>query len=165
MNDVLAKPFTRQSLLGILDKHLGHLKVMQTMDASQAGPVGVMAQGSAAQSVKDENSPGQSPGASINNWQSPGQFQGMSPLNPNVASQFIHPASAAHTPFALDQNSAVQFAASMGVMNPTAARPQHRRQASEMSGTADANNFVKRQRVFPSANNVAVVNPMQTNRL
>lgn len=165
MNDVLAKPFTRQSLLGILDKHLGHLKPMQAMDASQAGPVGVMAQSSAGQSVKEENSPGQSPGATMTNWQSPGQFQGMSPLNPNVTNQFMHPASAAHTPFALDQNGAVQFAPPLGVMNPAAGRPTHRRQVSDMSSAADANNFVKRQRVFTSANSVPVVNPMQTNRL
>lgn len=166
MNDVLAKPFTRQSLLAILEKHLVHLKAMQQMDP-QTGAVGVMGQASGPQSVKDENSPGQSPGTSMNNWQSPGQFQGLSPLNPIVSNQFIHPASATHTPsFAMDQNGAVQFApAPMNVMNAATGRPQHRRQVSEMSSAGDANNFAKRQRVYAPANNVPVVNPMQTNRL
>ncbi|KAL1956189.1 hypothetical protein VTO42DRAFT_7536 [Malbranchea cinnamomea] len=171
MNDVLAKPFTRQSLLAILEKHLVHLKAMQAIDASQTGAVGVMPQSSAAQSVKDENSPGQSPGTAMNNWQSPGTFQGLSPLNPNVANQFMHPANATPTAsFTLDQNGGVQFAPAptqIGVMNATTGRPQHRRQVSEMSSAADVNPFSKRPRVFASAstNSVPVVNPMQTNRL
>jgi hypothetical protein len=31
MNDILPKPFTREGLLGILEKHLNHLKIMKEM--------------------------------------------------------------------------------------------------------------------------------------
>jgi osomolarity two-component system response regulator SKN7 len=168
MNDVLPKPFTRQSLLAILEKQLVHLKGMHgAMDAPPPGPVSAMPQNSATQSVKDEHSPGQSPGTTMGNWQSPGQFQGLSPINPNMGNQFINPGSQAQTPsFVLDHNGGVQFATTqLGVMNAPSSRPQHRRQLSDMSSPTDANNFSKRQRMFVSANNTPVVNPMQTNRM
>lgn len=40
MNDILAKPFTKHGLFGILDKHLLHLKVLQ-LSAEVPRSVGV----------------------------------------------------------------------------------------------------------------------------
>lgn len=215
MNDVLPKPFTRQSLQDMLDKQLVHLRRMQApppMDGAQQAPVSAMAQNSGATSVKTENSPGQSPGAaaSMGNWQAAGpagQFQGLSPINPSMPNQFIQPQPATPnntttTPsFVYDQNGGMQFATpaptQLGVMSApnSATTPgggaatgtaaggtggttgsgagpgvparaqQHRRQVSEMSSPAEANQFSKRQRVYASANSPPVVNPMQTNRI
>lgn len=166
MNDVLPKPFTRQSLLNMLEKHLVHLKNVPVIEGQPhpvaANPAAIV-QNSASQSVKEENSPGQSPATSINNWQSPGQFQGVSPINPAAPNQFIQQGQP--TPaFAMDSNGNIQYpAAQMGVMN--AARAQkHRRQGSDMASPADVNNFNKRQRMYP-ANGTPVVNPMQTSRM
>lgn len=39
MNDVLPKPFTKDTLLGMLEKHLLHLKQMQKMGSSIAPPI------------------------------------------------------------------------------------------------------------------------------
>ena len=139
MNDVLPKPFTRQSLQDMLDKQLVHLRRMQAppppMDSTQPGTVGAMGQNSGAASVKTENSPGESPGTAVSmgNWQAAGnQFQGLSPINPSMANQFMHqpqPATPNNTStpsFVLDQNSGMQFAnpaaTQMGVMSaPTSA--------------------------------------------
>jgi osomolarity two-component system response regulator SKN7 len=79
MDDVLPKPFTRKSLLDMLEKHLVHLKTIpQGMETSQpTATVPMAAQTSATHSVKEDSSPGQSPATSMNNWQSPGQFQGL----------------------------------------------------------------------------------------
>ncbi|EGC42443.1 stress response regulator SrrA [Histoplasma capsulatum var. duboisii H88] len=174
MNDVLPKPFTRQSLLTVLERHLNHLKTIpNTMEAPQSAIIAPIAQNSAAQSVKDENSPGQSPAASMNNWQSPGQFQGMSPITPSVPSQYMQQqtptTAAAAAAYALDQNG-VQFPhpqPQLSTMNPTAAtasRVQNRRQMSDIAGAADGNSFPKRQKIF-THNTQTVVNPMQTNRI
>lgn len=44
MNDVLPKPFTKDSLLGMLEKHLLHMKQMQQMQQGYAIPVPMKAQ-------------------------------------------------------------------------------------------------------------------------
>ncbi|EEP80605.1 hypothetical protein UREG_05447 [Uncinocarpus reesii 1704] len=166
MNDVLPKPFTRQSLLNMLEKHLVHLKSIPSgIDATQSAPASAIPQNSATQSVKEETTPGQSPGASIGNWQSPAQFPGVSPINVTIPNQFIpQQAGPPAGPFTMDQNGSIQYSANqMGQMNTAAApRASHRRQVSDMSSGADAHNLAKRQRMF--ANN-AVVNPMQTSRM
>ncbi|PGH15133.1 hypothetical protein AJ79_02659 [Helicocarpus griseus UAMH5409] len=166
MNDVLPKPFTRQSLLTVLERHLNHLKTIPSaMEAPQSAIVAPM-QNSAGQSIKDENSPGPSPAASMNNWQSPGQFQGMSPINTNVPGQYMQqqtPTTAAA--YALDQNGVQYPQPQITTMNPAAAaRVQHRRQMSDMASAAEANSFPKRQKMFTHTNQ-AVVNPMQTSRI
>ncbi|KAJ9292628.1 hypothetical protein DTO271G3_8600 [Paecilomyces variotii] len=153
MDDVLPKPFTRKSLLDMLEKHLVHLKTLpQSIETSApAAAVPMAAPASTGPSIKEDSSPGQSPAASMNNWQSPGQFQGLSPVHPNVQQvqgQYVQ-AGAGPPPYAIDQNG-VQYTAP-APLNAATARPQHRRQLSEMSSAADAANFAKRQRIYAQA--------------
>jgi osomolarity two-component system response regulator SKN7 len=101
MNDVLPKPFTKEGMLKALQKHLpGFLKDAQPPSHSQyqnqaqlphpgggfstpgsaQPPLGLnMGQLSAAQSLKDETSPGKSP-ATASSWHSPNQIPGQSPI-------------------------------------------------------------------------------------
>jgi osomolarity two-component system response regulator SKN7 len=158
MDDVLPKPFTKKSLLDMLEKHLGHLKKLpEGVEAPPSATAPSMAQTSASQSVKDDSSPGQSPGTSMSNWQSPSQFPGVSPIHGNVQNQYMQ------TPqnpvaYAVDQNG-VQYPAPQTPINATR-QGQHRRQVSEMSGNSEMASFPKRQRMYGPGGNVT--NPMQT---
>lgn len=144
MDDVLPKPFTRKSLLDMLEKHLTHLKIgaTTTIDSVSAPPL--TTHNSAAQSIKEDSSPGQSPAPSMNNWQSPGQLQGMSPVHLQQVQQYMQPMTPTGTAFAMDSNG-IQYA-------PTAlnqpVRPPHRRQVSDMSSAPDASGYAKRQRMY-----------------
>ncbi|KAL1962956.1 hypothetical protein VTN77DRAFT_8802 [Rasamsonia byssochlamydoides] len=152
MDDVLPKPFTKKSLLDMLEKHLVHLKSLPpTIDSGPTVPMAT--QNSASHSVKEDSSPGQSPATSMTNWQSPSQLQGVSPMNPNVQqvpNQYIQQLTptATATAFAMDKNG-VQFPTTQAPLNAPTVRPQHRRQASEMSSAPDGGNFAKRQRMYP----------------
>jgi osomolarity two-component system response regulator SKN7 len=159
MDDVLPKPFTRKSLLDMLEKHLVHLKTIpQGMETSQpTATVTMAAQTSATHSVKEDSSPGQSPAPSMNNWQSPGQFQG---LLQQVQPQYV-PATAAPAAYAVDQNG-VQYPAPPVALT-AAARPPQRRQISELSGAADNSNFAKRPRMYAQPSQ-PMVNPAQATR-
>ena len=72
MNDVLPKPFTKEGLFTMLEKHLGHLKKTQSgadpMNPS-TGSLGSMTY--SRQSVKDEESPAASPATMTSTWHSP----------------------------------------------------------------------------------------------
>ncbi|KAJ6106441.1 hypothetical protein N7512_009958 [Penicillium capsulatum] len=154
MDDVLPKPFTRKSLLEMLEKHLVHLKTMpQGIEGAQPpATVPMAAQTSATQSIKEDSSPGQSPAGSMSNWQSPGQFQGIPAVQPNmptVQGQYVAPAPAPQA-YTVDQNG-VQYPAPPAVpvpSTPAPTRPPHRRQMSEMSGASDNPNMAKRQRMY-----------------
>ncbi|KAI2795137.1 Transcription factor SKN7 [Penicillium oxalicum] len=154
MDDVLPKPFTRKSLLGMLEKHLVHLKTMApSLDVTPAAAAGTLAvQPSATQSIKEDNSsPGQSPGGSMTNWQSPGQFHGMAPVPQPMSAvpgQYVAAPGAPPGAYAVDQNG-VQYPAPTVTVpsNGAPPRPQHRRQMSEMS-SATENPNVKRQRMY-----------------
>lgn len=165
MDDVLPKPFTRKSLLDMLEKHLVHLKTLTpAMEAPPtAAAVSMAAQNSAPHSVKEESSPGQSPAASMSNWQSPAQFQGMTTIHPtvqNVQTQYVPatPVTAAY----VDQNG-IQYPANQAALNMAAARPQHRRQISGMSGVQDGGSMAKRQRIYAPQPQL-MVNPVQATR-
>lgn len=90
MNDVLPKPFTKEGLLAMLEKHLSHLKKssgggMEQQRLPMGAPSASMTQGepvaSSRQSLKDETSPGNSPATASTNWNSPVQpNHGMSPM-------------------------------------------------------------------------------------
>lgn len=159
MNDVLPKPFTKEGLLNMLEKHLGHLKKLPDgMEAMVPQPAPPMPQGSATQSLKDESSPNQSP-STISNWQSPGQFSGISPTAngpPNLYMQPIHPA-----PYGME-NSPLQY---QPPHTPLGAprQPPHRRQLSELAEADDISSDIKRQRIYPQANALAL-NQMQRGR-
>lgn len=156
MDDVLPKPFTRKSLLDMLEKHLVHLKTMsQGVEAPQPPTVTMAPQSSATQSIKEDSSPGQSPAGSINNWQSPGQFQQamqtVPPTIPTVQGQYVAAAGAAPpaAAYTVDQNGVQYPAPPVAVPSsgpPT--RPPHRRQMSDMSSAADVQNIAKRQRMY-----------------
>lgn len=135
MNDVLPKPFTKEGLLTMLEKHLGHLKKMQDGIEIPHG-ASAMPQSSATQSLKDEGSPAPSI-STISNWNSPSQF-GVSPTQaPAGFLQSMHPYSTEQSP--------VQYQSAHSLAGP---RPmQHRRQISEI-GADDLSNEVKRQRLF-----------------
>lgn len=156
MDDVLPKPFTRKSLLDMLEKHLEHLKTPSSGMEPPPSAVAMAAQGSAAHSIKEDSSPGQSPAANtLPAWPPPpnGQFHpGLATMHPGVApvqGQFVPAATASSaTPvYGVDQNGN-PYPANQAAMNATvaanaavaaaaAARPPHRRQISDMSSAAD----------------------------
>ena len=159
MNDVLPKPFTKEGLLSMLEKHLGHLKKMPNgMDPMVPHSASSLPQNSATQSLKDESSPNQSP-STISNWQSPGTFPGISPTTgaPNPYLQQMHPTAG----YAMDQ-SQMQF---QQPQTPVGAprSTQHRRQISDVAVGDDMPNDPKRQRMFVQPNQMAM-NQMQRSR-
>lgn len=165
MDDVLPKPFTRKSLLDMLERHLVHLKTIPPgIEAPSTAAMPIAAQTSTAHSVKEDSSPAPSPATSINNWQSPGQFNGVATaVNPNlqhVQGQYV-PATPGPAAYAVDQ-SGVQYPAAPVPLAAPATRPQNRRQVSEMSSTAENPNMAKRPRVY--AQPQSMVNPVQATR-
>ncbi|KAI9696627.1 MAG: kinase-regulated stress-responsive transcription factor skn7 [Bogoriella megaspora] len=132
MNDVLPKPFTKEGLLSMLEKHLAHLKKpihgLEAIGVPQ--PVQPLAHTSAKQSMKDEDSPGVSPSSVSEDYMSsvPG-----------------HPG-----PYGMQPNLAPGMGYASGPTTPMGApsRNQHRRQISEISGGDDLNNSAKRQQIY-----------------
>lgn len=158
MDDVLPKPFTRKSLLDMLEKHLVHLKTVPPGMEGQPGAV-TMAQTSATHSVKEDSSPAPSPAGSMSNWQSPGQFSGLAPpVHPGL--QQVQGQYVAAPAYTVDQNGVQYPAHPVPLAAP--ARPPHRRQLSEMSGAADNPNLAKRPRMY--AQQPQMVNPVQATR-
>lgn len=167
MNDVLPKPFTKEGLLNMLEKHLGHLKKAphDGIDALPPPPPTAhpMAhQSSTTHSLKDESSPGESP-STITNWNSPsGQFPGVSPTIPTT--HYMH-AIHTHPPtaYAIDhsplQYQTPQTPLSAPPQRHPQASAQHRRQVSEMAGPDDLLGDAKRQRIL--VQNAGGMNPMQ----
>ncbi|PQE14427.1 hypothetical protein CJF30_00007022 [Rutstroemia sp. NJR-2017a BBW] len=115
MNDVLPKPFTKEGMIKALEKHLSQYKkpVPQFSNSAQMphpggfvtpnqghAPLGLsIGQLSAAQSIKDDPSPGKSP-QTATSWHSPGQLQGASPVvtsAPNVRKRQYSLLHDAHT--------------------------------------------------------------------
>ena len=149
MNDVLPKPFTKDGLLNMLEKHLGHLKKLPEGIEIVPNTASTMAHSSTAHSIKDESSPGESP-STISNWNSPGQFSGISPTVTNSSHQYMQPV---HTPtgYSID-HSGMPF---QPPQTPLGAPPrgiQHRRQVSEMAGVDDIGNDPKRPRIYAQTN-------------
>ena len=152
MDDVLPKPFTRKSLLDMLEKHLTHLKInaLGIEPASQSAITPSVAQSSTSQSVVDGSSPGQSPAGSLGNWQSPNQFNGVSPIHTNLHNHYATMQN--HSPY-LDQsgsNSNFHSPQTPGhVSRLPPQQPPHRRQISEVAGGNEIEGFNKRQRIHP----------------
>ena len=148
MDDVLPKPFTRKSLLEMLEKHLMHLKKIPDGMAPppSAGVLPVGAQSSATHSVRDDVSAAASPAASsVGTWNSPSQYSGVSPVNAQLPNAYMPQQQY------LDANAAAyaQNAPSTPVgLRPVAQQAQqaHRRGASEISGGQDTS-ASKRQRI------------------
>jgi osomolarity two-component system response regulator SKN7 len=154
MDDVLPKPFTRKSLLDMLEKHLMHLKKLpqgmeqQPLSATTA-PSG--AASSTAHSVRDDMSAGASPAGSTGTWNSPSQYSGVSPVNQNmhyagISSQQQYVDANGNAYQAGPQTPVGMRGQTMMAQQP---RPTHRRGQSEMSGGADMGSANKRQRIYP----------------
>ena len=139
MNDVLPKPFTKEGLLSMLEKHLGHLKrLAEGMES--IGPPQAIPGPSVGTSLKDDTSPADSP-STMSNWQSPGHFSGISPTQSAASQSYMQPLSAGgysqdHSPMSYHPPHTPLGGPSM----------HHRRQISEM-GAEDSGNDPKRQRV------------------
>ncbi|EON67946.1 hypothetical protein W97_07443 [Coniosporium apollinis CBS 100218] len=171
MNDVLPKPFTKEGLLSMLEKHLAHLKrPIHTLEAMVAPPMPALAHTSARQSLKDEDSPGKSP-ATASNWNSPAQMSGVSPVAPSVPDEYMSTVGAV-------QGNAVAYAVNNAPMPPAMAynsspqlpvpgrAPQgaHRRQISDISGGDDMSSSAKRQQMYAPPVRPQPMNPMQRPR-
>lgn len=154
MDDVLPKPFTRKSLLDMLEKHLNHLKKapmgMDPPAPQQAvgAPSITQSHTSATQSIRDDISAATSPAGSSGTWNSPSQYQGVSPIHPNL-NQY---APVPHQTQYVDMNG--HPSNFPGPSTPVSGRPSvlppqqvHRRGPSEMSGGADGS-ANKRQRMM-----------------
>ena len=156
MNDVLPKPFTKEGLLNMLEKHLGHLKqIPGGMEPMAPHGGSSIAQTSTGHSLKDESSPAPSP-STISNWQSPGQFTGISPTHAAAPQQFMHPM---HPGYGHDQ-SPMQFQSPHTPLGAPRTQMQHRRQISEI-GAEDLSSDSKRQRMYEQANPMGM-NPMHS---
>jgi osomolarity two-component system response regulator SKN7 len=154
MDDVLPKPFTRKSLLDMLEKHLMHLKAnaLGIEPAPQSAITPSVAQSSNSQSVVDGSSPGQSPAGSLGNWQSPSQFNGVSPIQTNMHNQYATIQN--HSPYLDHTGSNSNFHSPQTPGSASRIPPQqhhspHRRQISEMTGGPEMEGFSKRQRIHP----------------
>jgi osomolarity two-component system response regulator SKN7 len=167
MNDVLPKPFTKEGMLRALEKHLPQFKKNAQFPVSQSmphpggfttpvqshPPLGLnMGQLSAAQSLKDENSPGKSP-ATASSWHSPNQLPGQSPLGGPPTNFMQQPGMQQPGPFAMAPIQQAGFPPS----NPPLSAPrvqQHRRVMSDMTaGPPPDEHADKRQRtaMYPPA--------------
>ena len=145
MNDVLPKPFTKEGLMAMLDKHLGHLK--------RPSPSDPTAQSSTRPPVKDENdTPGKSPSALSGNWNSPAHMSGMSPTASNMGDQYM-PTGYGMEGGMAPQGAGMQYGS--GPATPSNPRmPQgppggHRRHISDISGGEDHSTDIKRQQMYP----------------
>jgi osomolarity two-component system response regulator SKN7 len=92
MNDVLPKPFTKEGLLSMLEKHLGHLKKhpQQPLDMNPVQASSLQASAPAKRSYRSDDSPATSP-ATVSNWNSPGNI-GVSPASAQAEDPYLHPA-------------------------------------------------------------------------
>ena len=146
MNDVLPKPFTKEGLLTMLEKHLGHLKDTRVPDTM---PHPQVPHGSSRQSLKDDNSSIKSEGTST--WQSPTQIPGISPTSHGLSEEYVN-ALGRTGPYALDTSAHPDALNYHSPDRPMAApRPgMHRRQTSQISDISGSDEQeAKRQRIFP----------------
>ena len=173
MNDVLPKPFTKEGLLTVLEKHLGHLKNSRGMESTQFAQL--IAQDPNQHSSKDDSSSAKSP--STANWQSPTQVAGISPKAHGLADEYVGMPARAAPPYVVDggpppppppppPQDPFTFAQQEAVRVPVKVEP-HRRQISQISDASAAEEQptdAKRQRLYPSQPTEPVVGSSQPNR-
>lgn len=145
MNDVLPKPFTKEGLLSMLEKHLSHLKhPIPGMEHTITGNMSSRH----SQSLKDEESPSNSPATMSTNWHSPGgQLTGASPVA-NVHSGDYMGTVRGSSNDAFGMTSALDYSTSpqqsMGMRGAGAPR----RGIADITGGEDLATNVKRQQMF-----------------
>jgi len=151
MDDVLPKPFTRKSLLDMLEKHLVHMKKISS-GMEPPAPSGVnpslTTHSSNTQSVRDDMSQGASPAGSTGTWNSPSQFSGVSPVAANMNMPYANFMDNNYNAYQAQPATPLNPNRAMQAMSQAVAGAQHRRGPSDM-GTQDLNPN-KRQRVSGS---------------
>jgi osomolarity two-component system, response regulator SKN7 len=160
MNDVLPKPFTKEGLLNMLEKHLAHLKKQPPGMEQMAPPPAIQ---TTKRGMKSEESPVTSP-ATGSTWNSPGNMTGVSPAGSAHDDPYLHAVhnSAGPSPYAVQApmgqqpmyNASPGGAVVMGPRPTVPAPPQptqgHRRVISDISGgPSDAGGDAKRQQMYP----------------
>jgi osomolarity two-component system response regulator SKN7 len=160
MNDVLPKPFTKEGLLNMLEKHLAHLKrsAQGTADAQPMGAPPPPAINSAKRSMKSEDSPITSP-ATGSNWNSPGNLAGVSPAGSAQDDPYMHALHNNAGPGPFPVQPPMYNTSPGGPMaapprqqgGPQAPPPIHRRGISEISGGAPemGADAKRQQQMFP----------------
>lgn len=152
MDDVLPKPFTRKSLMDMLEKHLIHMKKLPA-EMNPPPHVGVnpslTTHSGSGQSVRDDVSAAASPANSTGTWNSPSQYSGVSPVTTGMtmpySSNYMESNSAAYagqptTP--MHQRNPMHAAQAAQLQQP---QPQHRRGPSDLA--PQDLNPAKRQRL------------------
>lgn len=158
MNDVLPKPFTKEGLLHMLEKHLAHLKkpIADVGNPSAPGmipPSAVQSMPSSAgrgPTLKDEGSPAKSP-ATTSNWNSPNQVPGVSPVGSTNTDEYLTPGVAGGHPaamYGIPQQPSMGYAAGGMPVQQRSTSGQHRRQISDISGGEDPQSAAKRQQMY-----------------
>ncbi|KAG8629100.1 hypothetical protein KVT40_002965 [Elsinoe batatas] len=148
MNDVLPKPFTKEGLLSMLEKHLGHLKKgapgleMRPPSGAQSGK----------QSLKSDESPATSP-VTVTTWNSPGHVPGISPASGEAEYTAVQAGGYQLQPTAMNPGlspQAMTFASSpQGLRQQLPGQQPHRRHISEITGgPGDMGGDVKRQQIY-----------------
>jgi len=167
MNDVLPKPFTKEGLLHMLEKHLVHLKKAPPHGDAMPAPQPVQVPRQLM--LKEEDSPAKSP-ATVSNWNSPSQLPGVSPVGSNMPEEYSqglqvqqphHPAAYGVNPMQPGMGYSASPQIAMQARQQQQLPPGgHRRQISDISGGDDMNNPAKRQQMFPPQM-PGQMNPMQ----
>lgn len=164
MNDVLPKPFTKDGLLAILDKHLEHIKkpaggmIVDTIGSSARA----LAPQSARQSIKADDSPAGSP-ATVSTWNSPSQLPGVSPVGSGMAEEYISGLPGHHSAFGVSPITGAMPYSNSSQMQIGVRQGPHRRQISEISGGESLGGDVKRQQMYAGIQ-APGLNPMQPPR-
>ncbi|KAI9891156.1 MAG: kinase-regulated stress-responsive transcription factor skn7 [Vezdaea aestivalis] len=140
MNDVLPKPFTKEGLLTMLEKHLGHLK-----KADMLGPQSMAQTSSIRTQIKDESSPTKSSPSTA--WHSPNQLTGVSPSGHSMGDEYMHAMRGPGTYSLEAPTEGGQYSAGPAGQINSRSGP-HRRQVSDMTAPDDIVNDPKRQRMY-----------------
>ncbi|KAK3208128.1 hypothetical protein GRF29_96g1480284 [Pseudopithomyces chartarum] len=156
MNDVLPKPFTKEGLLHMLEKHLAHLK--KPIGHMDGGMVAPQPLASTRQVLKEEESPAKSPATA--SWNSPNAVPGVSPVGTGMSDEYLQAVHANPAAYAVQGVPGmpsvpgnVPYAPNPQVSIPGHAAQQagHRRQISDISGGDAMNNPAKRQQMYAPA--------------
>ncbi|ORY07273.1 HSF-type DNA-binding-domain-containing protein [Clohesyomyces aquaticus] len=161
MNDVLPKPFTKEGLLQMLEKHLAHLKKPAHHVEAMVAPQPLT---TTRQVMKEEESPAKSP-ATTSNWNSPNQIPGVSPVGSNVTEEYMQAVQQGHAgPYAVNTmpGSIVYNNTSPQLAMQARQQAGHRRQISDIAGgPEDMNHPAKRQQMYGAPLPPQPMNPMQ----
>lgn len=143
MNDVLPKPFTKEGLLTMLEKHLSHLKRNSGgIDPMAAPPVP-----KPNRSLKSEESPATSP-ATASNWNSPNNLSGVSPASNQAEDSSIYSAGTPYVQQSLHPPPMYSPGVQMGAP-PRQPQPPVRRGIGDISGGGPEMGDPKRQQLYP----------------